>query len=78
VHRGRDWQELHRNNGGGAILPWNVPDDNTHPPRPDTTSLFAALQNAKFDPHFWKSLSVRDALRALANGLRDQRDREER
>ena len=31
--------------------------------KPDTSTLFSALQNAKFDPDFWKSLSVRDALR---------------
>lgn len=29
----------------------------------DTTALFDSLQNAKFDPAFWKSLAVRDALR---------------
>ena len=30
---------------------------------PDTTALFNALQDAKFDPAFWNSLSVRDTLR---------------
>ena len=61
-----DWQELqHCSNSQSSTpaLPWSVPDDQHTPPRPDTTALFAALQNAKFDPTFWKSLSVRDALR---------------
>jgi exopolyphosphatase len=31
--------------------------------KPDTQAFFDSLQNAKFDPSFWKSLSVRDALR---------------
>jgi exopolyphosphatase len=31
--------------------------------QPDLSTLFNALQNAKFAPSFWKSLSVRDALR---------------
>lgn len=31
--------------------------------RPRTTAFFNALQNAKFAPEFWRSLSVRDALR---------------
>jgi hypothetical protein len=31
--------------------------------RPNTTSLFRSLQDAKYDPVFWDSLSVRDALR---------------
>jgi exopolyphosphatase len=31
--------------------------------QPGTQAFFDALQNAKFDPAFWKSLSVRDALR---------------
>jgi exopolyphosphatase len=30
---------------------------------PDCTTLFNLLQAAKFDPEFWESLSVRDALR---------------
>jgi exopolyphosphatase len=30
---------------------------------PDTNALFRTLQEAKFDPSFWKQLSVRDALR---------------
>lgn len=30
---------------------------------PDTTRMFDSLQEAKFDPAFWKGLSVQDALR---------------
>jgi len=30
---------------------------------PDTTAFYEALQRAKFDVEFWKSLSIRDALR---------------
>jgi exopolyphosphatase len=33
------------------------------PPKPSTSLLFDALQNAKFDPLFWNSLLVEDALR---------------
>ncbi|GAX13907.1 exopolyphosphatase [Fistulifera solaris] len=33
------------------------------PAQPSTSHLFNALQNAKFDPLFWNSLSVEDALR---------------
>ena len=65
-----DWTELP---GAPATLSWmshrrshnddNNGEDDNHSCRPDTTALFEALQNAKFDPTFWQSLSVRDALR---------------
>jgi len=64
---GTDWTELHQpnnnsNNNNKHALKW-VDVDNNQRQQPDTTALFEALQNAKFDPAFWKSLSVRDALR---------------
>jgi exopolyphosphatase len=53
------WGELPRDTDPGhqllrGMLPENVPD---------TDALFRALQGAKFEPSFWNSLSVKDALR---------------
>lgn len=65
---GTDWAELRRatTNNSNHGLKWvNVNDEDINQQRqqPNTTALFEALQNAKFDPALWKSLSVRDALR---------------
>jgi len=54
-----DWQKLPSLRAN--TIP-NLVDDHTSG-RINTNVLFQALQNAKFDVEFWKSLSVRDALR---------------
>lgn len=51
--KGTNWQQLETDEQSCIEL---------HP-RPSTSVLFDALQNAKFDPVFWNSLSVEDALR---------------
>jgi exopolyphosphatase len=51
-----DWQDLSPR--AAAILKVS-----SETGKPDTQAFFDALQNAKFDPSFWKALSVRDALR---------------
>lgn len=51
--KGTNWQQLD--------MVENVCVENY--PRPSTSALFDALQNAKFDPIFWDSISLADALR---------------
>jgi exopolyphosphatase len=52
-----NWSDLSAD--AQAVLQLDASDDG----KPNTTALFKALQGAKFDPQFWKSLSVRDTLR---------------
>lgn len=51
--RGTNWREIDINEEVSLEI---------HP-QPNTLALFDALQNAKFDSIFWKSLSLSDALR---------------
>ncbi len=50
---GTDWRQIDKDEKMDLII---------HP-QPNTTALFDALQNAKFDSTFWKSLLLFDALR---------------
>ena len=60
-----EWQQLDpsfRERFLGPAIPHPAPPQEQQQ-QPNTTLLFQALQGAKFDPVFWKGLSVRDALR---------------
>ncbi|KAL7566885.1 hypothetical protein ACA910_021372 [Epithemia clementina (nom. ined.)] len=60
-----DWSHLAQTSAS-SIIRMKTVNNNTKQAeqvQPDTTKLFDALQNAKFDVDFWRGLSVRDALR---------------
>jgi exopolyphosphatase len=54
--------------------------DSSFPPKidskPETTKIFESLQAAKFDPVFWKNLSIQDALRLDYKQFTVQKDPE--
>jgi len=56
-----DWSTLVADNKAAVAAWW--PDKDSSDSKPDTTRIFESLQAAKFDPTFWNSLSVQDALR---------------